>query len=166
MVAKTDMGGPKLIRAHADEQHIALLYPNADFIFVANSEKRLKQRLEKGIKIAMENGDFDTYFDKHYMTVLQKYNFFNRKLLFLKNKDISEQALRAINVYGLASFSNQSRTWYYLPWFELINSIPVATLPSSIRCSKLSCLLTFMSGLMVGRYSPSSSTIYPVVIAN
>ena len=89
-----------------DEQHIALLYPSADFMFVAKSSKRLKERLEKGIKIAIENGDFDAHFDKHYMTVLQKYNFFNRKLLFLKNKNISEQALSAINIYGLASFTN------------------------------------------------------------
>lgn len=89
-----------------DEQHVALLYPSADFIFVAKSETRLKQRLETGLRIALENGDFDKHFDKHYMTVLQKYNFFNRKLLFLKNQDMTENARQAINLYGLASFAN------------------------------------------------------------
>lgn len=93
-------------RGFTDEQHIAILYPSADFIFVAKSEQRLKTRIEKGIRIAMENGDFDAYFEKYYMTVLQKYNFFNRKLLFLKNKHVSDKALKAINVYGMASFTN------------------------------------------------------------
>lgn len=93
-------------RNFTDEQHIALLYPEADFIFVGKKEKRLKERLEKGLLEAIENGDFDRHFDRHYMHALEKYNFFNRKLLFMSNPDISRQAKDAINYYGLASFAD------------------------------------------------------------
>jgi hypothetical protein len=89
------------------EQNIAFIYPLADFIYISKMETRLAERIEKGLKIAIENGQFYALFEKHYKQLLLKYNLYGRKLFFLKNENLSEKAKNAINQYGIASFSSQ-----------------------------------------------------------
>ncbi|BDX07016.1 hypothetical protein [Planctobacterium marinum] len=92
-------------RGYIDEQHIAMLYPAADFVFVSKQHSRIKARIEQGILISIEDGDFDRHFERYYANALRRFNFFNRKMLFLTNPDISPEAKAAINFYGLASFA-------------------------------------------------------------
>lgn len=86
------------------DSSIALVYPNADFIFVSKGETRIKARLQSGLNKALENGAFQRLFTKYYGEILAKYDFYNRKLLILENPNLSPQAHKAINRYGVASF--------------------------------------------------------------
>jgi hypothetical protein len=87
------------------EDNIALIYPNAHFMFISPTHVRLKERLETGLMLAKQNGDYKRYFDKHYLVLLKKHGFYSRKLLFLTNPDLSPKARKAINQFGIASFS-------------------------------------------------------------
>jgi hypothetical protein len=89
------------------EQNIAFIYPLADFIYISKTETRLAERIEKGLRLAIENEQFYTLFEKHYKQLLLKHNLYGRKLFFLKNENMSEKARDAINQYGIASFSSQ-----------------------------------------------------------
>ena len=87
------------------EENIAFIYPLADFIYVSKTEERLKERLEKGLKMAINNGQFYELFDRYFKNTLREHNLYGRKLFFLKNENMSERARAAINRYGIASFS-------------------------------------------------------------
>lgn len=86
------------------EPDIALVYSNADFIYVSKTHQKLKDRLELGINRAMTTGEFNTLFTRYYGDILLKYNFYNRKLLILENPNLSNRAKSAINKYGIATF--------------------------------------------------------------
>jgi ABC-type amino acid transport substrate-binding protein len=88
------------------EKNLAFVYPIAQFMFVSPSQKRIHSRLQKGLLAAKENGQYQAHFDKYYLQLMKDYNFYNRKLLFLNNPDLSPKALKAINQYGVASFSH------------------------------------------------------------
>ncbi|MBE1301151.1 MAG: hypothetical protein GJ680_14745 [Alteromonadaceae bacterium] len=90
----------------ADEPFLAFLYPAADFIFIGKSDTKIAERISEGLRRAIYNGDFERHFEKHYAHLLQKYQFYNRKLLFLKNYDMSAKAKQAINKFGIASFAD------------------------------------------------------------
>lgn len=101
------------IKAHLSqnfiaEESIALIYPSADFMFVSKAHPRLKERMAFGIKKAFDTGEFSRLFERYYSEILQKYNFYNRKLLILENPLLSIEAQKAINQYGIATFLNSS----------------------------------------------------------
>lgn len=101
------------IKAHdkhnfSAEREIALVYPNADFIYVSQATPRLRERLKSGITRAIESGEFSLLFNRYYADVMQKFNFYGRKLLILENPNLSPEARQAINRYGIASFLNFS----------------------------------------------------------
>ena len=98
------------LKAHPDneiviEKNVAFIYPLADFIYVSKAEIKLKERLEKGLELAINNGQFYELFKKYYKDSLREHDLYGRKLFFLKNNNMSEQARAAINKYGIASFS-------------------------------------------------------------
>lgn len=88
------------------DQHIAFIYPSANFIHVSKNAPRIKERLETGLQRAIDNGEFYALFDKYYKNSLLKHNLYGRKLFFLKNDNMSQKAKDAINQYGIASFSS------------------------------------------------------------
>lgn len=88
----------------AAEPSLALIYPNADFVFVSKKEGRIETRLELGLNKALESGEFQSLFQKYYQGIMTKHNFYNRKLLILENNNLSQAAQKAINQYGVASF--------------------------------------------------------------
>lgn len=90
--------------ALAMESRIALIYPLADIIYVNPNLPELHATLELGISTALEDGSFYRLADEHYDALLQKHRFYSRKLLIMQNPDVSEEALEAINRYGIASF--------------------------------------------------------------
>lgn len=88
------------------EEHIAFIYPLANFIFISPQESRLQKRIEQGLLIAKQNGQFAEHFEKHYRPLMQLHKFYERKLFILRNPNLSEKAIQAINQYGIASFAN------------------------------------------------------------
>lgn len=85
------------------DEHIAFVYPYADIMFVSPSAPELKKRLEVGLQRALADGSFYRLFDEHLMGVMHKYNFYQRRLLYLKNNQASDAAREAINKYGIVS---------------------------------------------------------------
>ena len=99
------------LKTYADRQvmldeHIAFIYPFANFIFINPANERLHERLRKGLLLASKNNKFNQHFNKHYRNLLYTYKLYERKLFFLKNPNLSEKASNAINQYGIASFTN------------------------------------------------------------
>lgn len=88
------------------EEYVAFVYPLANFMFVSPSNNRLQERLKKGLLLAKKNGLFKQHFNKHYRKLLYSHKFYERKLFFLENSNISEKAAEAINQFGIASFAN------------------------------------------------------------
>jgi hypothetical protein len=88
------------------EGNLGFIYPYAHFMFVSKSQQRLHKRLEHGLAVIRKNGLYKKYFDKNFRNFMQKHRFYNRKLLILKNTDLSAPARKAINTYGIASFSS------------------------------------------------------------
>lgn len=89
----------------ADEK-LLFIYPNADFIFINPKNKKLYDRLNAGVDLAIENNSFYEIFDEYYKNELLEHNIYKRKLVFLKNSNITPEALSAINRFGIASFVN------------------------------------------------------------
>ncbi len=86
------------------EKHVAFVYPYAAFMFVSKTTPRLKERLEKGLKMAIEDRSFYELFDKHYLDIMKKYDFYNRKLIIFQRTNASPKILDTVNQYGIASF--------------------------------------------------------------
>lgn len=92
----------------AVDDFISIIYPQADFAFVSVKYPRIHQRLQLGLKRAIEQGLFSEHFEKHYAATLERHNLYGRKLIILDNPDLSIEAFDAINEYGLASFALHS----------------------------------------------------------
>lgn len=88
------------------DKSLGFIFPYARFMFVSQSHQRLHKRMQHGLDVIKENGDYKRFFDADFLNFMQKHNFYDRKLLILKNTDLSDPALKAINKYGIASFSN------------------------------------------------------------
>lgn len=95
--------------AFSAEKRLAFIYPFADIIYLRKGATQLHQALEYGLKQAIEDRSYFELFDHYYSDVLQKYEFYFRKILVLNNNNISPKARRAINLYGIASFSEGGR---------------------------------------------------------
>lgn len=88
----------------AIDQKLVFIYPNGDFIFVNPKKPALFERLQQGVNMAIEDGSYYDVFDEYFAGSLQSHRIFERKLIFLSNNELSENALQAINHYGIASF--------------------------------------------------------------
>lgn len=86
------------------DKDLLFIYPLADFLIVSKENKRLKQRLNYGLKKALEDNSFFKIFDEHYNDVFLNHEMYSRRLLFMENNDLSNKAIFAINQYGIASF--------------------------------------------------------------
>lgn len=69
------------------EKNLLLVYPNPFYFFVNKSNAELANNIEKGLRIAMEDGSFDQYFlnDPAVKDVIEKANLKNRTIIQLKN---------------------------------------------------------------------------------
>lgn len=86
------------------EDNLVFIYPNADFIYINSNNAALFERLSKGVQASIANKSFFGLFNKYYADDLQSKEVFERKLIFLSNQNISNEAMLAINKYGVASF--------------------------------------------------------------
>ena len=91
------------------EPNVGIIYAQADFAFVSAKTPRIHQRLQYGLKKALENGEFREHFRRFYAETLSYHKLYERKIIILHNPDLSIQAGDAINKYGLASFVNAPR---------------------------------------------------------
>ncbi|MFW8590969.1 substrate-binding periplasmic protein [Glaciecola sp. 2405UD65-10] len=90
------------------DQDNVLIYPLGDFIFVNQHNRVLVERLEQGLQETIESGDFLSIFNKYYADELRKFTVFERKILFLRNNNLSNAAAQGINKYGIASFLHEA----------------------------------------------------------
>lgn len=86
------------------DQDNVLIYPLGDFIFVNQHNKALFKLIEQGFQSTIDSGKFLSIFNKYYAGDLRQFKIFERKLLFLRNSNLSNAAAQGINNYGVASF--------------------------------------------------------------
>ena len=74
------------------EKDLVLHYPAPGYIFTAKDNEKLAYRLERGFRIALEDGSFDRLFYNHpdIKKVLEQANLKNRRLFELKNPLLPE----------------------------------------------------------------------------
>lgn len=77
----------------AVEESILLQYPAPTFFFVSNQNVALQQRLERGLRMALKDGSFDTllYNNPEMSEAFEKSKMGQRKLFRLKNPLLSAQ---------------------------------------------------------------------------
>lgn len=90
------------IKAGSDfvvEPHILLKYPAPIYFFVNKTNVILAQRLEYGLKLAIEDGSFDALFNQHEMTsgVIKKANLPHRRLFELHNPLLSDKTKQLLS---------------------------------------------------------------------
>jgi len=86
------------------DSNLVFIYPNADFIFVNKTNTQLHERLQKGLMKSINDHRYYDRFDRFFANELSEHIIFERKIIFLKNNNVSRQAIKAINQYGIASF--------------------------------------------------------------
>lgn len=99
----------EMLPALAEEQHIALIYPFADIIYVNPNNPELHKALTMGLSLALEDRSFYQLHYRHYSQRLFEHRFYVRKLIIMENENLSEAAHQAINRYGIASFNRLRR---------------------------------------------------------
>lgn len=67
------------------DQHIAIRYPSAVYFFVAKNNVVLHKNIESGLLKAIDDGSFDTLFNKHFSTMIKQANLHRRRIIELKN---------------------------------------------------------------------------------
>ncbi|TVZ38537.1 extracellular solute-binding protein (family 3) [Alteromonadaceae bacterium 2753L.S.0a.02] len=69
------------------EKNIMMSYPNAFYFFVNKDNTALAEKIERGFRIAIEDGSFDEYFfnDPTVTNVLKNANLASRKVIKLRN---------------------------------------------------------------------------------
>jgi hypothetical protein len=67
------------------EPNIVLHYPLTMFYFIRKNEPKLRQALESGFKIALENGSFDVLFNEYHASFIKRAKIENRTLIKIPN---------------------------------------------------------------------------------
>lgn len=86
------------------EEQLVFIYPNADFIFVNPSKPELLTLLEAGANASVTNNSYYEIFHKYNEAKLLQHQVYERKLIFLDNQELSDEARASINKFGVASF--------------------------------------------------------------
>jgi ABC-type amino acid transport substrate-binding protein len=80
----------------AIERTIAVAYPAPVFFFVTPRKKALAERIEKGLRLMMEDGSFNAIFEKRWRKSLIANNMKNRQVFHLPNPTQSPQTAEMI----------------------------------------------------------------------
>lgn len=67
------------------ESELALYYPWPYFYYVSPNEKRIAQRIEKGLNIMLKDGSLDALFNKYNKSIIEKANLRNRHIIHIEN---------------------------------------------------------------------------------
>ncbi len=65
--------------------NIMLFYPHPVYFFVSKNNPELAQNIEKGLRIALEDGSFKALFLEEHNEIIEKANLKSRKLIVLNN---------------------------------------------------------------------------------
>lgn len=75
----------------AVEENLALSYPTYVYYFVAKNNHSLAQRLRTGLLKAIENGSFDSLFNRYKGVSLKKANLAHRQIFHLDNPNVNTE---------------------------------------------------------------------------
>lgn len=78
------------------EKNIAIAYPAPVFVFVTPKKQALAARIEKGLRLMMEDGSFNAIFNQHWSKSLIANNMKNRRVFQLSNPLLSPQTAEMI----------------------------------------------------------------------
>lgn len=67
------------------EEYLCIYYPWPYYFFVNKKKTKLRDDIEKGLKIMMEDGSFDAHFEKYYMPAVKMANLSKRNIVRIKN---------------------------------------------------------------------------------
>ncbi len=75
------------------ESHLVLTYPAPIYFFVSKDNHVLAERLEKGLRVLIANGEFDRLFREHpaHRKALQEMQLDKRRVLRLRNPSLSPE---------------------------------------------------------------------------
>lgn len=90
------------------EDSIILYYPMPIYFVVNKSNSILAERVEKGLRISIEDGTFEEVFQKYHSDILKRSNLTERKLILLDNPYLPD------DTPGEKKF-----------WLDLINSLSI-----------------------------------------
>lgn len=79
------------------DQATALYTPLPTFYFVSPKNKALAKRIQQGLEIMLETGEFDTLFYQFHKDILAKATLGSRKVFILNNPNLSEKTRQTIN---------------------------------------------------------------------
>ncbi len=72
------------------EENLAFYYPFPIYFFVNKTNRQLADTIEKGLKIALEDGSFKEMFLKYHQAVIGRASLENRRLFKLKNPTLPD----------------------------------------------------------------------------
>lgn len=73
------------------EPNLLLHYPAAHYFFVNKANKTLANLIENGLRITIENGDFERLFEAHFEDIIPRLNIENRQMFRLSNPQIPDE---------------------------------------------------------------------------
>lgn len=79
------------------EQELVLVYRLPSFFFVSKNNPQLSKRLEKGMRLANQDGSFDQLIRQAYQEQFKKINLQNRKVIYMNNPYLSEETRKALS---------------------------------------------------------------------
>lgn len=96
-ISKEKKSHPELVV----DPYIALYYPYPVYFFVNKKNLKLADRIERGLKLALEDGTFKELFLKYHKEALKRANLKKRKLFILENPTLVEGALKIDTTWWL-----------------------------------------------------------------
>jgi hypothetical protein len=82
-----------------------IVYPLADILYFRQGASDLASAVEYGLEKAFQDGSLIVLFNSFYQDVKQRFSLYERKLFFLQNPLLSEPGRRAVNRFGIFSFT-------------------------------------------------------------
>lgn len=67
------------------ESDLVIYYPWPYFYYVNPNEKRIAERIEKGLTIMINDGSMEKLFNKYYKEIIERANIKNRRIIRLEN---------------------------------------------------------------------------------
>lgn len=78
------------------DESVALHAPLPNFYFVSPKKPELAARIERGLEIMIDNGEFDQMFNDYYGEMIAKANIKDRKVFYINNSNLSDESLAIV----------------------------------------------------------------------
>ena len=67
------------------EPTLAIYLPSPTYVYVSSAEPRIAQRIEKGLRIMLKNGELEQILNKYYADDIKRGNVKNRKIIKIES---------------------------------------------------------------------------------